>query len=150
MVLSDPKTSTPTLLAHLLHVAETHMQVTAAIAQEPTDAAQDVRKQLQAQQRALYACIRQAEYVAENLKSARSDFDPSAWQARIAELRRRNAALSNERGYAEQRQAAERQKTSILIPTYTRPPSGLPFLLAGDRARRRRRSGSRDVPAPPR
>jgi hypothetical protein len=134
LIANAPKEpNSPTMLTHLLQEAESHMLLSAALAQ---DAAPDSRPLLQRHQRAFDRFVRQADYLASLLRAAKSDFDSAPWQARLKDLRERNVAYSKERGYTDQRQAAERLPlgASILMPTSEIRPAGSPLVLSADQS----------------
>jgi hypothetical protein len=120
----------PTLFEQLLHEAHGHVQIAAALAEEPVRTAAGV-KQIASRQQQFYACVRQAEYALGSAKSVQHDFDSAAALERLNELKRKNAELAKERRYDEQRAGVDRAKKIVwaVASVTDAVPLGTPVLL---------------------
>lgn len=122
--------SDATLLERLLHEAETHMLLAAALAQDPVQSDDNV-KAIFARQQQFYAYVRQAEYALSSVKSIVGDFDAQGWLESLNDLKSKNAGLAKERRYDDQRKAAEKVKKLVLAaaPREDFALLGIPMLL---------------------
>lgn len=102
-----------TLLARLLHDAQTQVLISAALAQEPT-LPDDNAKAIAASQQQFHANLRQAEYALAALKLAAPTLETAPAAGRLLELKRINADNARQFRYEDQRKAAEKGKKLVL------------------------------------
>ncbi|HZZ81799.1 MAG TPA: hypothetical protein VFE62_25085, partial [Gemmataceae bacterium] len=97
-MIGEEARPTPSLFEQLMQQADTHLQVSAVLAEEPQRSA-DIAKKIAVQQQQFVACTAQAEYAARLIKHALPDYDTSALLDRLSDLRRENEKLAKKRGY---------------------------------------------------
>lgn len=97
----------PTLVPRLLQEADSQAEITAALALESPRTA-ETAKRIASRQQQFHASLRHAEYALAIL-----EVEPAAWHERVAELKRKNEALANERQYDDVRKSAQKQKQFV-------------------------------------
>lgn len=128
--LSAATPPAPTYFERLLQEARGHLQIAAALADEPARPAAS-SQEIAAQQRQFYACVRQAEYALGSARTVQRDFDAAGALERLRDLKGENRELAKERRYEEQRASAEKAKGIVwaAAPLDAAAPLGTPVLL---------------------
>ncbi len=129
--MSAPTQAAPTLFEQLLQEAQVHLQIAAALAEEPVRPA-GIARQIAHRQQQFYACVRQAEYALAIAKNVQRDFDAAAALKVLDDLKRKNTELAKERGYDDQRVSVEKAKKIVWVAAAVNDvaPLGTPVLLS--------------------